>query len=173
MPRSSVKGLRKLEQKLSKLDKKLAVKALKSASMQATTPAMKLMKSAAPKSRSPHRTYKGRLVAPGFLSRNIKRHTYIYRGRAKTMVGVMKEAYYGVSFVEPGTKPHRIPKEKIDRRRGGAWRKKALSFNGRVVSHVNHPGSRKRPWFVRSFIQAKPKMIDKFSDVLRKKIEAI
>lgn len=59
-----------------------------------------------PKGTRSHRTYKGRIVAPGFASRNIK---IIVQRRsdkkgATAMLGVAKEAYYAVQFVERGTK---------------------------------------------------------------------
>lgn len=52
-----------------------------------------------------HRTYKGRLVAPGFLSRNLRFVvTRIKKaGAIDGIFGVRKEAFYGLTFVERGT----------------------------------------------------------------------
>lgn len=50
------------------------------------------------------KTYKGRLVAPGFLSRNIQvAVTKVKNGKARALMGPTNEAYYGTSFVERGT----------------------------------------------------------------------
>lgn len=51
------------------------------------------------------RTYTGRLVAPGFASRNIKMITVLSKDKttATAILGVSKEAYYAVQFVEMGT----------------------------------------------------------------------
>ena len=53
-----------------------------------------------------HKTYKGRTVAPGFSARNIKRVAWAARGAkniVKAAVGLSKEAFYAVAFVERGT----------------------------------------------------------------------
>ncbi|WP_186297664.1 HK97 gp10 family phage protein [Sedimenticola selenatireducens] len=189
MPESSVKGLRELQNKLATLGPKLAGRVLRQATMNATTPAMKTMREAAPKGKQAHRTYKGNLVAPGFLSRSIKRKSSYKNGKARVIIGVKKEAFYGVLFVEKGTKAHDIPKKekwyqhRVPRRNGksvtvrrksrvtGAWRKKALFFNGRVVNHVRHPGARAKPWFVKSFVKNEKAMLTRLSEQLSKKIQ--
>lgn len=52
-----------------------------------------------------HRTYKGRLVSPGFAKRSIRYITVLSRDKQKVTVsiGVRKEAHYAVDFVEKGT----------------------------------------------------------------------
>ena len=157
---SSVKGLKELDRKLAALGAKAGGKILRSAALQASTPAMRRMKATAPRGRQAHRTYKGNLVAPGFLSRSIKRKGKFRNGTARVMIGVKKEAHYGLTYVERGTKPHRIPK------RGTA----RLKFGGGVFSSVNHPGARPKPWFERAFVRSKDEMVDKMSATLRKKI---
>jgi len=155
-----VRGLKELDAKLNRLEAKVAAKTLRSAALQATTPALKTMKAAAPRGKQLHRTYKGNLVAPGFLSRSIKRKTTLKYGRAKVIIGVKKEAHYGVNFVEKGTRPHRIPSKGRAR----------LKFGGGVFSSVNHPGARPKPWFKKSFVASERAMIRKFSEVLNKRI---
>lgn len=52
------------------------------------------------------RTYRGRLVAPGFASRNVRLITTRPKGTngdAIAILGVRKEAYYAVQFLEIGT----------------------------------------------------------------------
>lgn len=62
-----------------------------------------------PKGTVEHKTYKGRLVAPGFASRNVRVVTRINRnsGNAEALLGVRREAFYAVQFIELGTA--RIP----------------------------------------------------------------
>lgn len=51
-----------------------------------------------------HRTYLGRLVSQGFASRNIKMRVRVdaKRGTAVALIGVVKEAFYALSFFELG-----------------------------------------------------------------------
>lgn len=58
-----------------------------------------------PKGVDAHRTYKGRLVAPGFASRSIRSVTSLSKDKQKATVkiGVRNEAFYAVNFVEIGT----------------------------------------------------------------------
>lgn len=109
MPENNIEGLRELSRKLEEIGGKVAGKALRQAAMNATTPALKAIKMAAPVGTRAHKTYKGRLVAPGFLKRSIKRKSRLTLGRAVITIGVLAEAFYGVSFLEGGTK-HADPK---------------------------------------------------------------
>jgi len=104
MSESYLSGLRELERKLEKLEDATAAKALRSAAMASTLPTVKEMKAAAPKGKVTHRTYKGRLVAPGFLSRSVKRSAKIGNGFVSVAIGVKREAFYGVTFLDRGTK---------------------------------------------------------------------
>jgi HK97 gp10 family phage protein len=58
-----------------------------------------------PKGVDAHRTYRGRLVAPGFASRSIRSITTLTKDKQKAaaMIGVRNEAFYAVQFVELGT----------------------------------------------------------------------
>lgn len=50
------------------------------------------------------KTYKGRLVTPGFLSRSLQvAVTKTKSGKAIALMGPTQEAYYGTTFVEKGT----------------------------------------------------------------------
>lgn len=93
-------GLKELNAKLVKLDSKLAAKTLKGAMMFATGPTVKEMKLAVPKGKKAHRTHKGRLVAPGFLSRSIVRRGALGKNGYGLKIGVKSEAFYGVSFLD-------------------------------------------------------------------------
>ncbi len=58
-----------------------------------------------PKGNRAHRTYKGRLVAPGFASRSLTVSTKLSRDKQKVFarLGVKREAFYAVQFLELGT----------------------------------------------------------------------
>ena len=60
--------------------------------------------SAAPVGKKEHRTHKGRLVAPGFLKRSVVQRSSLKKDKAIVIIGVKAEAYYGVQFLDRGTK---------------------------------------------------------------------
>lgn len=101
-----IEGIEDLSKKLNDLSDKMAAKAIRSSVAQATTPALQKMKLAVPVGSKAHKTYKGRLVAPGFLKRSIKRKSYIDKetGNAGAVLGVSAEAFYGVQFLDRGTR---------------------------------------------------------------------
>jgi len=96
--------MRDLLKKLDRIESATAIKALRSAALLSTTPAIKAMKLAIPVGKDTHRTYKGRLVAPGFAKRSIKRVAKIEKGKLVVRIGVKAEAFYAVQFVERGTR---------------------------------------------------------------------
>ncbi len=104
----AVDGLRELQAKLSAMESKTSQKALRSALMQSATPTVRKLRAAAPVGTRDHRTYKGRLVAPGFLRRSVAKSSKIVRGKNSTTavvyIGVKSEAYYGIRFIDRGTK---------------------------------------------------------------------
>lgn len=99
-----VTGMKELSLKLAKLGQQLGTKTLRSAAVAATTPVMKEMKAAIPVGKVAHRTHKGRLVAPGFAKRSIKRRSSAKKGKVNVVIGVASEAFYAVQFVDRGTK---------------------------------------------------------------------
>ena len=100
----TVIGLKELEKKLHKLGKAAGGNALRNATASAMLPALRAARTSAPVGTQAHRTYKGRLVAPGFLSRSVIRRSRLSRDKttAWATVGVRGEAFYGVQFVELG-----------------------------------------------------------------------
>jgi len=103
-----IKGHRELSAQLSKLGKAAGGKALRSGAMSAMLPALRAAQAAAPVRAGDSglkRTYKGRLVAPGFASRNVKRRSFMSYDKRTVWVslGMAKEAFYAVSFIELGT----------------------------------------------------------------------
>jgi HK97 gp10 family phage protein len=102
-------GFRKLDQQLAQLAAAAgpgaSKRVMKSALNFALTPAQKMAKAKAPVGDQMHKTYKGRLVAPGFLSRSIGKVTFQTReGVGVGLVGPQQEAFYGTTFLERGTR---------------------------------------------------------------------
>ncbi len=96
-----------LSRKLKRLGAKTGGKFLRAAAMSATLPVLKAARANIPKSAGSelHKTYKGRLVAPGFASRSVARKSIISRDKSfvRVMIGVRPEAFYAAIFVELGT----------------------------------------------------------------------
>ena len=100
---AKIEGLKKLTSQLNKLESKLATKTLRNATRAALVPTLKKIKALTPVGKKAHRTYKGRLVAPGFLKRNIKLGSRFKNGTASAAIGAKSEAFYGM-FLVIGTK---------------------------------------------------------------------
>jgi len=97
-----LEGLKELDKKLGELGAKLGGKTLRSASLKATTPTVRKMKIKIPVGDKAHRTYRGRLVAPGFARRSIRRRSRFRGGKSSVSIGVRKEAFYAVNFLDKG-----------------------------------------------------------------------
>lgn len=80
-------------------------KALRSSVRAAIKPAADRARASIPVGVDAHRTYKGRLVAPGFAQRSIGVKVNLTRDKQKAIarLGVAREAFYAVNFVELGT----------------------------------------------------------------------
>ena len=110
---AQITGFKELSAQLSAMGRAAGGKALRSAAMTATLPVLHKAKENAPVGNPPYesgdpypkRTYKGRLVTPGFLKRNIARKSQLSRDgqRVTVMVGPRAEAFYGTQFIELGT----------------------------------------------------------------------
>lgn len=107
-----LQGYKELSRKLSSLGKRVGGKVLRGAMIRATTPTIREMKSKAPVGTVAHRTYKKRLVAPGFSSRSIKRVSRVKDGYANLRIGVRKEAFYAIQFLDQrsGRTPYAVSK---------------------------------------------------------------
>lgn len=99
-----IDGVEKLAAQLKELGAQAGGKTLRAAALSASLPALKAIQAAAPVGDVAHRTYKGRLVAPGFLRRNIRRKALLHTDRSKAIVliGPAQEAFYA-EFLEKGT----------------------------------------------------------------------
>lgn len=100
-----LEGVRELSKALAELPVKVQKAALRKATKEASDLVVAAARSAIPIGVDAHKTYKDRLVAPGFASRNIKAVVRVSRDltRAFARIGVSKEAFYAVNFVELGT----------------------------------------------------------------------
>jgi len=101
-----VEGLDELSKKLKKLEKTLGIKTLAQSASSAMNKTKREIQAAAPVGKKAHKTYKGRLVAPGFLKRSVAKRTKKIKrsGRVVVTIGVKTEAFYGVQFLDRGTK---------------------------------------------------------------------
>lgn len=122
---SKIDGLDELKKKLDQLSRVVSNKAMRSAITAASYPVLAAAKATVPVGSVVHKTYKGRIVSPGFLRRSLNRRSYIHRdgSGASILIGVRKEAFYGLHFVELGT-------SKVPRR---PWLVPALTQNSAVV----------------------------------------
>lgn len=104
---AELEGAPALTRKLRELGRLEDGKVLKSAGRAAGKVVVKRAQALIPvnKVNKLHKTYKGRYVAPGFAKRSIKYITVLSKDKQKVTVsvGVRKEAFYAVSFVEMGT----------------------------------------------------------------------
>ena len=100
-----LEGFKELSDKLAELGKVAGSKAFRSAAMASMLPALRAAQAAAPVGQKAHRTYKGRIVAPGFTRRNVKRKSLLSRDKTKAtiLLGVAGEAFYALQFLELGT----------------------------------------------------------------------
>lgn len=106
MAKSSISGFDDAMASFAALEKAAQNRALRSAINAGLNPILKATRQSAPKGSAPHKTYKGRVVAPGFLSQSITKSTRIGRNK-KFVFGTVRpksEAWYG-SLLEHGWRP--------------------------------------------------------------------
>lgn len=139
-------GLKDLQLKLNALDARTGTRVLRRAANKAAVPVKRAMRARVPVGTEGHRTHKGRLVGPGFLKRSIRSQSRVFktRGFVRVRIGVLSEAYYGISFLDQG--PHRITK----RRRGN--RSKGGKRQRQTTTAVKPYTIYKRPWFESVFV---------------------
>ena len=101
---SEIIGLAELNRKLKDLAPTLEKKALRSAASKAGTIILRDLKSRAPIGKKTHKTFKGNVAYAGYLKRHIKKIVEIKDGIISVTFGVTKEAFYGLEFLQQGTK---------------------------------------------------------------------
>ncbi len=104
---SELLGVQQLSRKLDALSQKLRGEVLRKAANAAVKPVLEEARSLIPvnKVQELHKTYKGRMVAPGFARRSVAAKVKLsLDGRAVfARMGVKREAFYAVNFIELGT----------------------------------------------------------------------
>lgn len=105
MADSHLEGAAELARQLAALGDIASTKIMRAAVRAAIQPAKKKAQATIPVGLQAHRTYKGRLVAPGFSKRSIRVVTKVSRdGKSiSAALGVQREAFYAVLFEELGT----------------------------------------------------------------------
>lgn len=100
-----LEGVAQLTRQLNDMGAAVAGKELKGTAKSAMKIAYDKIVATAPVGSVPHKTYKGRLVAPGFYKRSLRLIARINKrlGSVEAIVGAAREAFYGVLFVELGT----------------------------------------------------------------------
>jgi HK97 gp10 family phage protein len=100
-----LEGVEELTRKLREMGDAVAGKALRNAARAALVPALERARRIVPEGTVVHKTYKGRIVTPGFAARSIRIKSVRTRDRGIgiALLGVKPEAYYALQFVELGT----------------------------------------------------------------------
>ena len=103
MPRQVVVGVDELIRKMHNIAEAVKPKIVAQSLRAAMVPMLKDARANAPTGKRAHKTYKGRLVAPGFLKRNIGLKKLRRRDKSIQAYGLwaQKEGFYG-GFVEQG-----------------------------------------------------------------------
>jgi HK97 gp10 family phage protein len=101
---SELLGVAELSRKLDQLSEKVRGSTLRKAANAAVKPVIADAKSRIPVNAEDrlHWTYKGRQVAPGFAQRSIKAKVSLSQDRRAVFaaIGVKREAFYAINFVE-------------------------------------------------------------------------
>ena len=106
---AQIEGFKELSRKLSKMGEAAGGKALRSAAMSASLPALKAAMAKAPVSDrfqlEARKTYKGYVRFPGFTKRSVVRKATLSQDKrtANVRIGVKREAFYAINFIEFGT----------------------------------------------------------------------
>lgn len=102
---SQLEGVAELTGKLNELGVKLAARELRGTVKDAMQLAEHRARSRMPVGTEPHFTYRGRLVSPGYAISTLHIETSLNKrsGAAVATLGVGREAFYAVQFVELGT----------------------------------------------------------------------
>lgn len=102
----ATEGLDDILKAFEGLKKGAQAKVMRQALNAALVPVVKELRASAKKGSKPHKTYKGRLVAPGFLSRSVIKSTRLSKDKHQVFgnVRLKSEAWYG-SLLEHGWRP--------------------------------------------------------------------
>lgn len=98
-------GVAELSAKLEALTDKVKGEALRQSVREAAKPVAEAARARLPVGKRAHKTYKGKLVPPGYARMSLRLKTWVSRDKAAAvaMIGVAPDAYYALQFVELGT----------------------------------------------------------------------
>lgn len=101
----ALEGVAALTKQLEELGNAVKGKALRAAVRAGGNVVKKAAQARAPVGTKMHKTYKGRLVAPGFTQRSVRVVTRLDKTgeKASAAIGVRREAFYALQFIELGT----------------------------------------------------------------------
>jgi HK97 gp10 family phage protein len=100
-----ISGAADLDRKLKALSKPLEDKAVRASLRHALQAPLAVARANVPRGSVAHRTYRGRLVAPGFAARSLRIAVGKPRnGSVRARLGVRAEAFYALQFIELGTR---------------------------------------------------------------------
>jgi HK97 gp10 family phage protein len=102
---TGLEGVADLIGQLNELGTKVAARELRHVVREAMEPALHYARSNAPVGTVPHKTYRGRLVSPGFAVSTLQVVARFNKrtGAAEAMLGYGREAFYAAIFTELGT----------------------------------------------------------------------
>jgi HK97 gp10 family phage protein len=102
---SALEGVPELTAALNELGVKLAAKQLVGTVKDAMAEAEHRARARLPQGTEPHKTYRGRLVSPGYAISTLHVEAKLDKrtGSAVALLGVGREAFYAAIFVELGT----------------------------------------------------------------------
>lgn len=105
---SRLEGVRDATRAITELGAKFAVKELKGTVVAALEEVEHKARARIPRGTEPHRTYRGRLVSPGYAISTLHIETGVNKrtGAVFAALGVGREAFYAVQFQELGTRFH-------------------------------------------------------------------
>lgn len=142
---AEVLGEKEIAAAFRRMGRAAELKILRSGINAALTPPLQAARAHAPKGSKAHKTYKGRWVAPGFLSRNIKKRSGIKRDKSGVFgyVAPGPEAWYGSLLQHgwrPGKRSHKV--QYASRRIRGGLSDSQLAYLGDTRRKVSG-----RDWF--------------------------
>ncbi len=159
---NEIKGLAMLGKRLEELGGAMGIQTLRHATSAALEKTYRQVKAAAPKGTKPHKTFKGRTVFPGFLARSVKKRSRTFKreGRVQASIGVLKEAFYGIQFLDVGVVVTK-------RRKGG---KGGSAGGGKAIKPYTIPA---RHWFRRRLYENRKQIEETFAIRLRERIDKV
>lgn len=172
----ATEGLKDILDTFKRLERAGQIRALRSAANAALNPVLKETRASAPIGSEPHDTYrkgkKVRTVAPGFLSRQIRKKVFVTKDKKK-VIGVVRpgsEAWYG-SLLEHGWRPGPRSKKvknlssKLSKKGSGALSDDQLDKLGDV--RKKKIGSK---WWSRAVDRSKDKVGDAYAEKMAQAI---